>query len=107
LFDDDKCKSLSADVIAKELDISVDEVRRKIAFWVCKGVLKESRAFKQIGTSHYRSSALLSNSDVEIIYTTADRLELKSDHAADVSFIEESDLMEEGGQYEIINIKNS
>ena len=84
----------------------MDEVRRKISFWVCKGVLKESRVFKQIGTSHYRSSALLSNSDVEIIYTSADKLELKGEHA-DQTYFEESDLMQEGIQDEIINIKNS
>jgi hypothetical protein len=55
-------------------------VKRKIAFWVCKGVLKESRVFKQIGTSHFRSSALLSNQDVDIIYTSSDRLEMKGEN---------------------------
>jgi response regulator of citrate/malate metabolism len=52
---------LSANDIAQKLNISIEEVRRKIAFWVCKGVLKEQKVFKQIGTSHFRSSALLSN----------------------------------------------
>jgi len=46
LFDDNKSKSLSGDAIAKALDISFEEVKRKIAFWVCKGVLKEQRVFK-------------------------------------------------------------
>jgi hypothetical protein len=58
--------------------LSAEEVRRKgVAFWVCKGVLKEQKVLKQIGTSHYRSSALLSNSDIEIVYTSVERLELK------------------------------
>ena len=77
MFDDNKSKSLSADYIAKELDISFDEVKRRISFWICKGVLKESRHLKQIGTSHFRSSALLSSHDVDIIYTSNDRLEYK------------------------------
>ena len=71
-------KTLSAEHIAKELDVSADEVRRRgVSFWVCKGVLKESKMFKQLGTSHYRSSALLSNSDIDIVYSSVERLELK------------------------------
>ena len=42
LFNGSSVKSLSAEQISKELDLSAEEVRRKgVAFWVCKGVLKE------------------------------------------------------------------
>ena len=79
----------------------MDELRRKIAFWVCKGVLKESRVFKQIGTSHTRSSALLSNQDIEIIYTSVDRIELKGD--TDQCF-EACELADIGSQGQVIKI---
>lgn len=47
LFNGSGIKSLTAEQIAKELDISADDVRRRgVAFWVCKGVLKESKIFK-------------------------------------------------------------
>ena len=46
LFNDKNPKTLSADFIADQLDIKVDEVRRKVSFWVCKGVLKEIKKFK-------------------------------------------------------------
>lgn len=71
-------KTLSAEQISKELDVSADDVRRKgVAFWVCKGVLKEQKLFKQLGTSTYRSNALLSNSDIDVVYSSVDKLELK------------------------------
>ena len=41
MFNSPERKSLNAEKIAKDLEIGVDEVRRKIAFWVCKGVLRE------------------------------------------------------------------
>lgn len=71
-------KTLSAEQISKELDVSADDVRRKgVAFWVCKGVLKEQKLLKQLGTSTYRSNALLSTSDIDVVYSSVDKLELK------------------------------
>lgn len=79
LFNGPSPKSLTADFLAKELEISVDDVRRKgVAFWVCKGVLKEQRMLRQLGSSNYRSSALLSNADIDVLYTSVERLELKN-----------------------------
>lgn len=58
--------------------MSADDVRRKgVAFWVCKGVLKEQKLLKQLGTSTYRSNALLSTSDIDVVYSSVDKLELK------------------------------
>ena len=79
MFNGNGIKTLGAEAIAKELDITVEEVRRKIAFWVCKGVLKESKVLKQLGSSHFRSPALLSNADLELVYTSVEKLELKGD----------------------------
>jgi hypothetical protein len=40
-------KTLSAEYLGKELDMSAEEVRKRgIAFWVCKGVLKEQKVFR-------------------------------------------------------------
>lgn len=58
--------------------MSADDVRRKgVAFWVCKGVLKEQKLLKQLGTSTYRSNALLSTSDIDVVYSSVEKLELK------------------------------
>lgn len=54
--------------------------------------------FKQIGTSHYRSTALLSNSDVEIIYSSVDKLELKGDPHNSEKLIEANELVDYGSQ---------
>eukprot|EP00347_Sterkiella_histriomuscorum_P002825 403366657 len=105
MFDDENSKNLSAEYIAKELDIAVDDLRRKIAFWVCKGVLKEKKVFKQIGTSHYRSTALLSNQDVEIVYSSVDTLELKGDQSSSDRLIEANELIDYGAQDQIIKIQ--
>jgi intracellular sulfur oxidation DsrE/DsrF family protein len=52
MFNAPGIKALSADQIAKELDITAEEVRKRgVAFWVCKGVLREQRVFKQLGTA--------------------------------------------------------
>ena len=51
--------------------------KRGVAFWVCKGVLKEQKVFKQLGTTAQRSTALLSNQDVELVYSSVERLETK------------------------------
>ncbi len=54
--------------------------RRAVAFWVCKGVLKEQKVFKHgISGAHtgYRSNALLSNAEIDIVYSTVEKLELK------------------------------
>ncbi|CDW73691.1 anaphase-promoting complex subunit 2 [Stylonychia lemnae] len=105
LFNDKNPKTLSADFIADQLDIKVDEVRRKVSFWVCKGVLKEIKKFKQIGTSHYRSTALLSNSDVEIYYQSVDILELKGDQRNSEKLIEANELVDFTQQDQIIRIQ--
>lgn len=58
--------------------MSAEEVRKRgIAFWVCKGVLREQKVFRQLGSSHFRSSALLSNSDIDIVYSSVETLDLK------------------------------
>lgn len=47
LFNGSGVKTLSAEHIAKELDVPAEDVRRRgVAFWVCKGVLKESKVYK-------------------------------------------------------------
>lgn len=93
LFNSVGIKSLSADQIAKELDITTDEVRKRgVAFWVCKGVLREQRVFKQIGTAGQRSTALLSNQDVDMVYTSVERLETKDGLLNSDEVIEASDL---------------
>jgi len=71
-------KTYSAEQLAKELEVSAEDVRKRgVAFWVCKGVLREQKVFRQLGSSNYRSTALLSNSDIDIVYSSVDVLELK------------------------------
>jgi anaphase-promoting complex subunit 2 len=43
LFDDTK-KALSSDFIAKTLEVPLGYLRKKIMFWVCKGVLIQSKS---------------------------------------------------------------
>jgi hypothetical protein len=47
LFNGAGVKTLSAEQIAKELDVTAEDVRRRgVAYWVCKGVLREQKMFR-------------------------------------------------------------
>ena len=85
--------------------MTAEDVRRKgVAFWVCKGVLKEQKVYRQLGTSHYRSSAVLSNQDIEIVYSSVERLDLKGVGTAmdgqdgSSSLIEANEVVDVGAQ---------
>jgi hypothetical protein len=64
--------SISAETIATELSIPIGQLKRKISFWVNKGVLLEKA---EISSRNTKSS--LSGSPNNILYTTAKILKLR------------------------------
>ncbi len=86
-----KTAGLTAEQIAKQLELPIGEVKRRMIYWVSKGVIKEST---KSGSKLSKGKGSLSSSPSVVVYTAVQKLERESGEADDAI----SESASEGGR---------